>query len=243
MKINKSVLSFVMAFALGGVGQATQASLVTGGLLAFDAGSVGCPVGAQCVWNDGIVYGSYWALDNNGDFSFSEDEKVAMTPGYDGGVIIGQKQPPDIGPAVILPGGGIDEPWHYFTSTGWHETTAPVTLVNDYGATKELDFSGWSLFVEGLGSIHLGSSTPLETGLATISCSDSDCSNNSAFVLDYTVPVPINHPSGFGGVLYTLHLEGTVSAVPVPAAAWLFGSGLVGLLGVSLRKRNCLSDK
>ncbi len=29
----------------------------------------------------------------------------------------------------------------------------------------------------------------------------------------------------------------TVSAVPVPAAVWLFGSGLLGLLGVSRRKR------
>ena len=31
-----------------------------------------------------------------------------------------------------------------------------------------------------------------------------------------------------------------VSAVPVPAAVWLFGSGLLGLLGVAKRKRACL---
>jgi len=30
--------------------------------------------------------------------------------------------------------------------------------------------------------------------------------------------------------------QGTVSAVPVPAAVWLFGSGLVGLAGVARRK-------
>ncbi len=29
----------------------------------------------------------------------------------------------------------------------------------------------------------------------------------------------------------------TVSAVPVPAAAWLFGSGLLGLVGVARRRR------
>lgn len=28
-----------------------------------------------------------------------------------------------------------------------------------------------------------------------------------------------------------------VSAVPVPAAAWLFGSGMIGLLGVARRRR------
>jgi hypothetical protein len=31
-------------------------------------------------------------------------------------------------------------------------------------------------------------------------------------------------------------LNGTVSAVPVPAAIWLFGSGLLGLIGISRRK-------
>ncbi len=31
--------------------------------------------------------------------------------------------------------------------------------------------------------------------------------------------------------------SGDVSAVPVPAAVWLFGSGLIGLLGVARRKR------
>ncbi|MDH5387719.1 MAG: VPLPA-CTERM sorting domain-containing protein [Gammaproteobacteria bacterium] len=31
--------------------------------------------------------------------------------------------------------------------------------------------------------------------------------------------------------------QGTVSAVPVPAAAWLFGSGLIGLIGFVRRKK------
>ena len=31
--------------------------------------------------------------------------------------------------------------------------------------------------------------------------------------------------------------QGTVSAVPVPAAVWLFGSGLLGLVGVARRKK------
>jgi len=31
--------------------------------------------------------------------------------------------------------------------------------------------------------------------------------------------------------------QGTVSAVPVPAAVWLFGSGLVGLAGIARRRK------
>jgi hypothetical protein len=33
-----------------------------------------------------------------------------------------------------------------------------------------------------------------------------------------------------------IFLEGTVSAVPVPAAAWLFGSALIGLAGIKRKK-------
>jgi hypothetical protein len=43
----------------------------------------------------------------------------------------------------------------------------------------------------------------------------------------------------FAGDNITFSFEGTVSAsaVPVPAAVWLFGSGLLGLIGVAKRKK------
>ena len=37
---------------------------------------------------------------------------------------------------------------------------------------------------------------------------------------------------------YSLYLEGTVSPVPLPAAAWLFGSGLIGLMGNARNKKS-----
>ncbi|MDH3514446.1 MAG: VPLPA-CTERM sorting domain-containing protein [Gammaproteobacteria bacterium] len=43
-------------------------------------------------------------------------------------------------------------------------------------------------------------------------------------------------PAGAGRPMYALSSEFTVSAVPVPAAMWLFGSGLLGLVGVARRK-------
>jgi hypothetical protein len=38
------------------------------------------------------------------------------------------------------------------------------------------------------------------------------------------------------GYFVTISVE-SVSAVPVPAAAWLFGSGLLGLVGVARLKK------
>ena len=34
----------------------------------------------------------------------------------------------------------------------------------------------------------------------------------------------------------TIYLEGTISTIPLPAAFWLFGSGLLGLIGISRHK-------
>jgi len=39
-----------------------------------------------------------------------------------------------------------------------------------------------------------------------------------------------------GADFVSYSLAGNVSAVPVPAAIWLFGTGLIGLAGIARRK-------
>jgi hypothetical protein len=34
--------------------------------------------------------------------------------------------------------------------------------------------------------------------------------------------------------------EGNIGAVPIPAAVWLFGSGLIGLIGAARRKKSMM---
>ena len=41
----------------------------------------------------------------------------------------------------------------------------------------------------------------------------------------------------FTGFNANFNIRPEVSAVPVPAAAWLFGSGLIGLVGLARRKQ------
>ena len=55
---------------------------------------------------------------------------------------------------------------------------------------------------------------------------------------DLTGSITILASNDFGGTLFSVTLDNTAapSLVPVPAAAWLFGSGLLGLVGLARRK-------
>lgn len=131
---------------------------------------------------------------------------------------------------------GIDNAWDFSSNTGMHLTSGTgVTAISD----TQLDMSNWAVTWGGIPSIPMGGDTAnfaSDTGIASISC--GACGDGDAYVLDYEAHVPLEDPSMFGGALYVLHLEGVItSAVPVPAAAWLFGSGLLGLVGVARRKK------
>jgi hypothetical protein len=39
-------------------------------------------------------------------------------------------------------------------------------------------------------------------------------------------------------VAYELNLVGDIMAIPIPASIWLFGSGVIGLIGVARRKKS-----
>jgi hypothetical protein len=66
---------------------------------------------------------------------------------------------------------------------------------------------------------------PLLTGTIGFELMDADANTISAFVDSY------------GQIAATAPTGPPVSAVPVPAAVWLFGSGLIGLIGVARRKK------
>lgn len=112
--------------------------------------------------------------------------------------------------------------------------------------------SGWNWPWNGIPSNPLGSG-PWQPG----NCADLGCTGYTftgigrlqwdgvyghAYVLDFTSTVPEGDPSNFGGVPFYTHLEGVVAAapVPIPAAAWLFSSGLIGLMGLARHKRRAV---
>jgi len=267
--MKKSAISSAIALAMGTVSFGAQAALTTGSVLTFAPGVVTCTYGGtapnNCMYGVTDMGGSFFTMDANGDGTVQNSEKTAISA--NDGIIIGITQAAS-GSHSGAPNGtespGIDNPWNFFKNTGMQQTTSPITVVNDNGASKDLDFSGWSVTWNGIPSIAMGGGfqdcgTASDgvcvdnngndiagtydngTGLATINCSTSSCSTSSTFTLSYAAVVPQADPSGFGGVPFTLALAGghvdAPAAVPVPAAAWLFGSGLMGLVGVARRRK------
>lgn len=108
--------------------------------------------------------------------------------------------------------GNIDTPWQFFGNIGVHQTTSPVNILSDDGSgTVTLDFSGWDVSWNEIASIPMGAGQ--DNGIATLLCA-VDCSDGDTYVLDYRAIVPPGDPSSFGGVNYTVHLEGTISLTP-----------------------------
>ncbi len=131
--------------------------------------------------------------------------------------------------------------------SGWFVTWNGIPSINMGGGSQDCGTASDGLCVKNnfdaagnvTGTTDIGGVFNNGSGVGSIVCA-VDCATGDTYTLDYTATVPQADPSNFGGVDYALHLEGTIgdapSAVPVPAAVWLFGSGLLGLVGVARRK-------
>jgi hypothetical protein len=168
------------------------------------------------------------------------------------GIVIGSIQPASgsSGMPTGLENPNIDNVWTLFydstvfngpTSTGMHQTTSPITQLTSTATGGTLDFSGWNMTYGGNPSIPLGTGG-LCWGTGDPAANGSNCNGSASFQWDgiyghqyqlwynaTNAALPENKLN------YRLHLVGTVQAatVPLPAAVWLLGSGLVGLVGFS----------
>lgn len=225
--MNKKIIGSAIALAL--VSSNAMADIASDAVLNYVDGTTSCVLGPDAGTASGCAYdvvasaGSYFGMDTSGDGIIQDGEKTVLT-GVDG-ITIGTAQA----------GGSIDAGWSFGGAAGEHLTLNGLSVTGT-GNTASLDMSGWTVFWNG-GNIDMGAGlTGSAGGFASITCG-VDCAENDTFTLDYAANVPTG---SFAGFFYTLHLEGTIgaaSAVPVPAAVWLFGSGLVGLAGVARRRK------
>ena len=172
-----------------------------------------------------IPDGNYFAMDNDGSGVWEDGERVGIEAGPDGGILLGVDQ-------SAFP--SIDATWNFFGNPGNHVQAGTLSVASDDGAgNATINMTGWTV-------MWGAPQAPIDMGQgadAIVTCG-VDCGVGDSFTLDYNAVVP---SGGFAGVAYALHLTGTIGAgtpeIPVPAAVWLFGSGLLGLVGVARRRK------
>ena len=237
--MKKTTIATALGIIIGGASMGANAALTSSATLSFTLGSTGvvaCNYGTtppctKAGYNITDVVGSWFAMDNSSDGTHQPSEKTPI--GSLNGIVLGTAQAAS-GSHAGAPDGtespNIDNPWFFTSNTGMHQSTSPITATAA-GDTATLDMSGWNVTWNGIASIPL-----VSLGATTVACAPgSSCSDGSSYTLDGAFHV---NGAGFTTVFYAVHMEGTVSAIPVPAAVWLFGSGLLGLAGVARRRKN-----
>lgn len=125
-----------------------------------------------------------------------------------------------------------------FTPTGREGNTSNPVISNARWNVDDFNDPGgntWTDFTTGTsGGTVLGDTTTS----STIAGQALDASNHAVLVSSSTVGGDFG--SFFGGVYYEAWSVDFAPAavIPVPAAVWLFGSGLIGLVGVARRRKN-----
>lgn len=79
--------------------------------------------------------------------------------------------------------------------------------------------------------IHVG--TGKTDGITSASAAGTWDPVTGAFTLSWQSLTDSGPKAGF---IARIELSGTASPVPLPAAVWLFGSGLLGLIGIARKK-------
>ncbi len=236
MKTKSALASFVLyvcspfAFA---------APLPVGALLTIDPGVVDFPQQSDNTLLSGS--GLYVVDGYNGQIN-----SVAFESGSDGGIIIGKNQ----SPAPVMDDaasiGEINDSYSFDGLTWFTDWTPDGTLnIFDDGSgvgTVVTTISSWD--ISGNGYTHISSAS--DTGNWVDLHVDQWQVIGDHYLLDFSAGIARTIYGDWGGYdqhvvdMVHWHYEGSiVQPVPVPAAAWLFGSGLVVLLGMSKRHRVC----
>ena len=123
----------------------------------------------------------------------------------------------------------------YVSTTDWNFQDKEVSLTNVFTSST---FSPTVLFSFWLYDDDYPLGAPDLLGVDSFS-SESSIASESSFNDNFrwaSLPIPLTSDGSGWQHNYILDYSVSIEAVPVPPAVWLFGSGLLGLIGVARRK-------
>ena len=118
------------------------------------------------------------------------------------------------------------------TATGTQSGGAsPTGTLNDVTGTITMDLSSWFL---NWNNNDVNAGTGKSDGVTSAFATGTWNSVTGDYSLSWLSLTGLGPKAGLTSAFT---LEGTVTAVPIPSAGWLLGSGLLGLVGVMKRKK------
>jgi len=130
--------------------------------------------------------------------------------------------------------------------TGWRLTDADTSCaIGDSCSTSELAHLFYNVFDGeiGIGGETTNSNFALFSGMNGYDYVTSSVTAPGSFqtrvhyaMYGFYEGRQMDHYTGNYGQYGMAVIDGDISAVPLPAAVWLFGSGLLGLIGIRSRK-------